>query len=70
MIRSAWRTVETRCEIRMLGAAAHHTREALQDALLGQRVDARERVVQNQNPRIAQDGAGDGGALFLAARRA
>ena len=38
-----------------------------QDALLGEGVDAGEGVVQNQNAGIAQDGAGDGGALLLAA---
>ena len=49
------------------GAAPHHLGKAVQNALLGQRVHARKRVVQNQNARVAQKRAGNGGALLLSA---
>ena len=49
-------------------AAAHDRRQVIQNALLGQRIDAGKRVVQNQDARIAQQRAGDRGALLLAAR--
>ena len=51
------------------GAALHHPGQVRQDALLGQRVHARKRVVQNQDARVAQNRPGDGGALLLPARK-
>src|SRR2546430_16179272 len=47
------------------GAALHDSAQAVEDALLGLGVDARERVVEDENARIADNGAGDGGALLL-----
>ena len=48
-------------------AAAHNAGQPGQNALFGERVNARKRVVQYQNARIAENGARDGDALFLAA---
>ena len=48
------------------GAPAHRPGQVRQNALLGQGIHARERVVQNQNARVSQQRAGDGGALLLA----
>src|SRR5438552_4215278 len=47
------------------GAALQDSAQAVEDALLGLGVDARERVVEDENARIADNGAGDGGALLL-----
>src|SRR6266566_694874 len=49
------------------GAALHDFAQAGEDMLLGLGVDTRERVVEDQNPRIADDGAGNRGALLLPA---
>ena len=49
------------------GASAHDIFKALQNALFSEGVDARQRVVEDQDFRIAQDGARDGDALLLAA---
>ena len=49
------------------GAAAHDLAQMIQDLVFRVRVDARQRVVQNQNARIANDSARDGGALLLSA---
>jgi hypothetical protein len=45
----------------------HQRVELLLDARLGRQVDARSRVVQDQDARVEQQRAGDGDALFLAA---
>src|SRR5579862_5666086 len=50
------------------GAALHDAGETGEDALLGECVDARKGIVQNQDARIAENGACDGYALLLAAR--
>jgi hypothetical protein len=49
------------------GAPAHDIFEALENALFGEGVDARERVIEDQDLGIAQDGARNGDALLLAA---
>ncbi len=66
---SAWRTVETRCEIRITVRPRITPASSRENPLFGEGIDARKGVVQNQNPRVAQDGAGDGGALLLPARK-
>src|SRR6266478_5764328 len=43
----------------------HDAAQAGENALLGLRVDAGERIVEDQDARVADDGAGDSGALFL-----
>ena len=50
--------------------AAHHAGQVIENALLGHGVDARKGIVENQDSRIAQNGAGDGGALLLPAGQA
>ena len=49
------------------GAAGHEVLERLDDRLFGRRVERGRRLVENQNRRVADDGAGDGDALALAA---
>src|ERR1700751_4278039 len=51
------------------GAAAHDAGQSREDALFGEGVDARKRVIQNQDAGIAQYGARDSDALLLAARK-
>src|SRR3954469_14089455 len=41
----------------------------IEDLVFRLRVDAGERVIEDQYPRIADEGAGDCGALFLSARQ-
>ena len=50
------------------GAALHNGAEAVEDAFFGVGIDAGERVVEDEDARVADDGAGDGGALLLTAR--
>src|SRR5262249_26343582 len=50
-------------------APRHDVAEAAQDGMFGARVDARQRVVEHQDARVAGDGAGEGQALLLAARQ-
>src|SRR6185437_1168096 len=45
----------------------HHLAQSSEDRRLGVRIHARHRVIQYQDERILGDGAGDAGALFLAA---
>lgn len=49
------------------GAAAHDGGEVGEDFLFGDGIDAREGIVEDEDGGVAEDGAGDGGALFLAA---
>src|SRR5216684_4949914 len=49
------------------GAALHDAAQAAEDALFGLRVHGGKRVVEDQNARITDDGAGNGGALLLPA---
>ncbi len=49
------------------GAALHDLTEAGEDALFGVGIDRGEGVVEDEDARVADDGSGDGGALFLAA---
>ncbi len=49
------------------GAAFHDSLEAAEDSLFGVGVDAGEGIVEDEDLWIADDGAGDGGALLLAA---
>ena len=49
-------------------AAAHHLGEGGADLVLLRRVDGRGRVVEDQHPRIGEDGAGDRQTLALATR--
>src|SRR6266700_2377462 len=49
-------------------AAAEHMRETVQNAVLGERIDARQSIVKNQYRRISQHSARDRRPLFLAAR--
>ena len=48
-------------------ATAHDLAQAGEDALFGIGVHARQRIVEDQDARVADDGAGDGGALLLPA---
>src|ERR1035438_3479092 len=48
------------------GSSAHDFAEMVQDFVFGVGVYAGEGVVEDQNARAAQEGAGDGGALLLA----
>src|ERR1700729_1169460 len=49
------------------GAALHHAAEAREDALFSLRVYGGEGIVENEDARIANDGACDGAALLLSA---
>ena len=49
------------------GAAEHLLPEAGEDLLFGVGVYTRQGIVQNQDAGVAEEGAGDGGALLLAA---
>ena len=40
----------------------------IQDAFLSVRIDAGKSVIENENPRIANDGARDRGPLLLSTR--
>src|SRR5215207_4803744 len=51
------------------GAILPHIAEVVKDPLFGVGVDGGKRVVKDQDPRIAHDGAGDRRALFLSARQ-
>ena len=66
-MRSALRTVETRCEMKIVVRPLHHVAQVVENFVFGVGVDAGERVVENQNLRIANQGAGDGSALLLSA---
>ena len=50
------------------GAAAHQVLERFLHQRLGLTVEGRGRLVEYQNRRVGQDGAGDGHALALTAR--
>src|ERR1700757_3112405 len=50
------------------GAAAHHVPQMIENLVFGVSVDAGECVVEDQNLGIADEGAGNGGALLLSAR--
>ena len=56
-----WETIRTVLPFRIV-------RSALQDPLLGMRIDGAQRVVEDQDERVAHERARDGGALLLAAR--
>jgi hypothetical protein len=47
---------------------AHDAAESGEDFLFGVGIDRRQRVVQDQDPRVDGDGAGQRGPLLLAAR--
>ena len=49
-------------------APGHELAQRRVDRLLGRGVDGRRRVVEQEHPRVAEDGAGEGDALALAAR--
>src|SRR5260370_2540438 len=49
-------------------APVHDAPQAREDALFGLRVDAGQRIVEDQYAWVADNGAGNGGALLLAAR--
>ena len=49
------------------GASAHYLAQVGEDLLFGVGVDAGEGVIKDQNARISQNSAGDGGALLLPA---
>ncbi len=49
------------------GAPAHHGVERLLDQILGLHIHAGGGVVEDQDARVEQEGAGDGDALLLAA---
>src|SRR5262249_44326976 len=48
-------------------AALHYAAKSGEDFFFGLRVHAGERVVQNQDARVANNGTGNGGALLLSA---
>ena len=66
-IWSASRTVDVRWEIRIVVRPGHHPAQVPQDLLFRLRVHGRKGIVQDQNPRIAHDRAGNGRALLLSA---
>ena len=49
------------------GAALHHGAEAGEDALFGLSVHSGKGIVEDEDARVANDGAGDGASLFLSA---
>ena len=49
------------------GSAFHQSVERLEHQLFGRRVEPRGRFIEDQDRRVADDGAGDGDALALAA---
>ena len=49
------------------GAAFHDVAEAGEDALFGVGIDRGQGVVEDEDAWVADDGSGDGGALFLSA---
>ena len=49
------------------GAPLHKDSQRLLDQMLGFGIDAAGRIVQNQDARVTEQGAGDGKALFLPA---
>src|ERR1700692_1891097 len=51
------------------GAATHDGGEGCENLLLSCRVHTRERVVENQNARVAEDRSRNRGSLLLAARK-
>ena len=51
------------------GAPAHHLGQGVADLVLLGGVDRRGGVVEDQHPRVGEDGPGDGDALALAARQ-
>src|SRR3989441_10797986 len=51
------------------GAATHDAAQAGEDFFLSLRVHAGQRVIKDENAGIANDRAGDGGPLFLSARK-
>ena len=67
MISSASTTVESRCAMTSVVRFARHAVERVLDFLLGVGVERRGRLVEHQDRRVLQDGAGDGDALLLAA---
>ena len=67
MISSASTTVESRCAITSVVRPLRHAVERVLDFLLGVAVERRGRLVQHQDRRPLQNGAGDGDALLLAA---
>src|SRR5579862_2872825 len=50
------------------GAALHHFAEVVENFIFSVGVDAGECVVEDENPGIPNQRAGNGGALFLSAR--
>ena len=68
-IWSASRTAATRCETRMDVRPRRMGRSRVQDLALGLGVDRRQRIVQDQDPRLGGDGARQGHPLSLAARQ-
>src|SRR5271169_1943905 len=48
------------------GASAHDFAEVVEDFVFSLGVDAGERIVEDQDARAAEQGAGNGGALLLA----
>ena len=68
--RSASATVDGRCTTTSTVHSASTGRSAACDDRLGVHVERRERVVEHQHARPADDGAGQREALALAARRA
>ncbi len=49
------------------GPSLHHFAQVIEDVILGLGIDAGQGVVQHQDARVADDRAGDRGALLLAA---
>jgi hypothetical protein len=69
-IRSALRTVARRWAMTMRGAAFHQMFERILHQPLAFGVERAGRFVEQQDRRIAQQRAGNGDALALAARKA
>ena len=58
--------METRCETSMVVCLRPQPAELGEDVLFGARVDAGEAIVEHQQRRVADQPAGEGGALLLA----
>lgn len=69
-ILSAQRTVDSRCAMTSIGAPGRQIVQRLLDQPFALRIQRACRLVQKQDRRIAQDGAGDGRALALPAESA
>ena len=68
-MRSALRTVETRCEMKMVVRPCMSWRSPLRILIFGVGVNAGKSVVEHKDAGFANDSAGNGGPLLLSSRK-